>query len=380
MRPSIPEIISSRSVRLLWVPIALTFLALTFFVHQHDAISRISINWTNLSDQQKSASNSAPHESNGGHDSSVNWSRFAYIQYVTNSHYLCNSVMLFESLHRLGSRADRVMMYPSHMLDPNSPEKKRDNDRDRQLLLKARDEYDAKLVPIAVYRKDTNEETWAESFTKLLAFNQTSYDRVLSLDSDSVVLQPMDELFLLPSCSVAMPRAYWLQPEKDILSSQIMLVQPSAAEFQRVMEAIEAGGGNDYDMEIVNQLYKDNALVLPHRKYNLLSREFAAEDHSKYLGTDQTEWNPVDIFKEAKFVHFSDWPMPKPWLRSPPNLRAEREPKCRDKDDGKTCVERDIWNGFYDGFRDRRQRICGLGLAEPDYILRRRGRRQKQSS
>ena len=31
--------------------------------------------------------------------------------------------------------------------------------------------------------------TWAESYTKLLAFNQTQYDRVLSLDSDSTVLQ-----------------------------------------------------------------------------------------------------------------------------------------------------------------------------------------------
>ncbi len=37
----------------------------------------------------------------------VNWSRFAYVQYVTNSAYLCNSVMLFETLHRLGSKADR---------------------------------------------------------------------------------------------------------------------------------------------------------------------------------------------------------------------------------------------------------------------------------
>lgn len=31
--------------------------------------------------------------------------------------------------------------------------------------------------------------TWAESYTKLLPFNQTQYDRVLSLDSDSTVLQ-----------------------------------------------------------------------------------------------------------------------------------------------------------------------------------------------
>ena len=31
----------------------------------------------------------------------VDWSQFAYTQYVTNLDYLCNSVMLFERLHQL---------------------------------------------------------------------------------------------------------------------------------------------------------------------------------------------------------------------------------------------------------------------------------------
>lgn len=30
---------------------------------------------------------------------------------------------------------------------------------------------------------------WAASYTKLLAFNQTEYDRVLNLDSDATLLQ-----------------------------------------------------------------------------------------------------------------------------------------------------------------------------------------------
>jgi alpha-N-acetylglucosamine transferase len=43
----------------------------------------------------------------------TDWTQYAYIQYVTNSDYLCNSVMLFETLHRLGSKADRLMLVPS---------------------------------------------------------------------------------------------------------------------------------------------------------------------------------------------------------------------------------------------------------------------------
>lgn len=82
----------------------------------------------------------------------VNWSRFAYTQYVTDSAYLCNSVMFFEALHRLSSRADRIMMYPSEMLQPEK-ESAGDLSNDARLLLKARDEYKVNLVPITVQSK-----------------------------------------------------------------------------------------------------------------------------------------------------------------------------------------------------------------------------------
>ena len=77
-------------------------------------------------------------------------------------------------------------------------------------------------------------DTWFDSYTKLLAFNQTQYTRVLNIDSDATVLAPMDELFLLPPCTVAMPRAYWMLPD-NFFSSLIVLVQPSATEFDRVL-------------------------------------------------------------------------------------------------------------------------------------------------
>lgn len=151
----------------------------------------------------------------------IDWSRFAYVQYVTNSAYLCNSVMLFESLHRLGSKPDRLMMYPSSF-----SEDALGDSTESRLLRKARDEYGVKLMPIQVQIREGGDSkssksyvllytqldsvypplpsfpqmfnspqlivssaTWAESYTKLLAFNQTQYDRVLSLDSDSTVLQ-----------------------------------------------------------------------------------------------------------------------------------------------------------------------------------------------
>jgi hypothetical protein len=83
-------------------------------------------------------------------DSSVDWSQYAYTQYVTNRDYLCNSVMIFETLHRLKAKADRVMMYPDTMM---SPTETKPESNEAKLLVKARDEYKVKLVPVSVQRR-----------------------------------------------------------------------------------------------------------------------------------------------------------------------------------------------------------------------------------
>jgi hypothetical protein len=69
--------------------------------------------------------------------------------------------MIFESLHRLGSKAERLMMYPEEWsVNPDSP--------DAGLLRKARDKYKVKLQPVHIQRLG-EDITWSESFTKILA-------------------------------------------------------------------------------------------------------------------------------------------------------------------------------------------------------------------
>lgn len=167
----------------------------------------------------------------------------------------------------------------------------------------------------------------------------------------------MDELFLMPPAPVAMPRAYWLYPDNKILSSQVVLIQPSEAEFERVSEKIENAGSRDYDMEIVNDLYIDSAMILPHRPYDMLTGEFRSQDHTKYLGSDREVWDPVAVYNEAKIAHFSDWPIPKPWIPTPEHLREEKQPICIIKEDGsgEDCTSREIWNSFYSDFREQRE-------------------------
>lgn len=113
----------------------------------------------------------------------VDWSRFAYAQYTTDETYLCNALMIFESLERLQTKPDRILMYPNHWSTDTTPP-----DTIARMLVKARNEFNVKLRPISVLR-ESRDSTWGASFTKLLAFNQTDYQRVMSIDSDSTILQ-----------------------------------------------------------------------------------------------------------------------------------------------------------------------------------------------
>ena len=111
----------------------------------------------------------------------VDWQQFAYSLYATSSPYLCNTVMVMDSLSRLGTKADRLLIYNGDW--PMTP-----STYEGRLLIRAKERYGAVLQPVKVVRHGQS-PTWQDSFTKLLAFNQTQYKRVLSLDADATVLQ-----------------------------------------------------------------------------------------------------------------------------------------------------------------------------------------------
>lgn len=200
VRPGVPKAISrlfTRHARIILILLfvgVIAYLGSELYAHGHFPASR-----------QESSSPKPPLfdiETLGMYPDTrieADWSRFAYAQYVTDKNYLCNSLMIFEALQRLGSRAERLMMYPEQWsLESDSSES--------ILLRKARDDYNVKLVPIHV-QHFSGEATWGDSFTKLLAFNQTQYERVISLDSDANVLQvgcsPLSCPMLTLTCFIA---------------------------------------------------------------------------------------------------------------------------------------------------------------------------------
>lgn len=295
--------------------------------------------------------------------SRVDWSSYAYVSYATSPDHVCNSLMLAESLHRLGAKPDTLILYATDLAPGSLLES---NTSSAHLLQRASKLYNAHAEPVPLL-SSKGDATWAQGFTKLLAFNQTRYKRVLSLDSDATLLQPMDDLFLLPSESkVAMPRAYWLN---DSLCAAVMLASPSETEFARIQARLAEERAGEYDMEVMNALYGDSCLVVPHKPFLMLTGEMRAQEHAAYLGSVAEEWDVRKVMGEARYVHFSDYPVPKPWVPSTEALRREWMPACKKGSVGEgageeNCDDQNAWVWLYKDFRERRKRICGVEFAQ----------------
>ena len=277
----------------------------------------------------------------------VDWSKFAYIQYATNDDYLCNSLMLFSTLDRLESRAERLLLYTSNLLYSSTA---------TRLLESARSDYNVTLMLIEKQHKNDVHYVWADSYTKLLAFNQTQYEKVIHLDSDSTLRGNLDALFFLPEAPVVLPKAYWLGKPK--LSSHIMVLQPSREMFGKIEKAITWASRGTYDMEIVNKIFGSSCSILPHQPYALLTGEFGSSDHMHAaFMEDSGEWDPEKVLEQAKFIHFSDYPFPKPWQETTAEQQDAAVPPCVDNNQGwkVDCRVREIWINLYKDFKERRR-------------------------
>ena len=211
----------------------------------------------------------------------------------------------------------------------------------------------SKTAILTCDRRTDSGSNWAESYTKLQAFKQTQYSRLIAIDSDSLLLGSLDELFFVPPATAVMPRAYWLS--KATMSSHVMVLTPSAEAYQRVEDIMERRAGKGfYDMEIMNALFGSTCEVIP-PSYALLTGEFKNIDHAHFLSSQSGRvWNPRDALKQAKMVHFSDSPLPKPWVATDEKIFAAKPDCSFHAEQGEECREQQIWLDLYKRFREKR--------------------------
>lgn len=151
LKPSLGQILTSKRIR--YTASALAIVGVFFLAFRnYDQIPTLATMRGGYGDSPSTMAKCPPALVVPSFDAaSVDWSQYAYTQYVTNKEYLCNSVMIFETLYRLKAKADRVMMYPENMM---SPTETNPTSNEAKLLVKARDRYGVKLVPVSVQRRN----------------------------------------------------------------------------------------------------------------------------------------------------------------------------------------------------------------------------------
>lgn len=222
--------------------------------------------------------------------------------------------------------------------------------------------------PFDIISAQKGDSTWRDSPTKFHSFALTEWTRVLVFDSDSLVLNSMDHYFLSPPAPVAVPRAYWLNAKdtemaKQILGSHVMLIEPNEARHRKILAEAERSG--EFDMEVVNKMFRDSAMILPHRRLALLTGEFRKTDHSQYIGPEEgEEWNAMGEVSRSFLVHFSDWPLPKPWKPRTEKQWQDALPACPDDEveraDRPRCADQVMWTGFYETYDAEVKKQCGI--------------------
>lgn len=252
----------------------------------------------------------------------ADWNKFAYVQYATNTDYLCNSIMIFEQLSYLNTSANKVLLYPNYWGIPGEQDLKdikyQKTPETTKLLQKAKEDYGVILKSVKRLEYESDDDTWKNSFTKLHIFNMTEYERIIYLDSDSYVINSMDYLFFrekeFKNASISMPVGYW-EPLRDngqsLYSSALMVIEPSTKDFDDLLNAIGSRSKNDYDMDIINNIFTGRIDTLPHRGLFMISSEFRNQNSTKYLGSSEIKWNGIKEMRTVAYIHFSEWPFPK---------------------------------------------------------------------
>lgn len=202
---------------------------------------------------------------------SISSTKHAYVFYATLDEYACSVLVNIQLLRLVHHSKLRIIVLVSDGVSHEYHTKFKS--------------LDAEVVvekPLALHPESV--EYYRDCLLKLAAYRMHEMElsapvqRVLVLDSDQLILKNLDHLFDLPSADVYAPRAYWIEKEdkKPFLSSTLMLIQPNPELWKQIQDTVATLPAHQYDMDIVNSLFGDQALLLPD-SYVVLNSHW--EDH-----------------------------------------------------------------------------------------------------
>ncbi|KDO20354.1 hypothetical protein SPRG_13499 [Saprolegnia parasitica CBS 223.65] len=198
----------------------------------------------------------------------VDGRKLAYMLYATNDLQACNALIAAKKIRALGTPSFiEIVALVTEDVSVQA----------RQVLVNG----GVRPMTVARWRRKTGNDYYKDSLTKLRIFQELGYDRVIYVDTDTVIMKNLDELFHLPHAVFWAPRAYWLEHLQPFITSVLLVVDPDNALFTHLEHAIEHETEVRFDMDVLNVEWQHVAGILP-SEYVVLTTHLKENVH-KYL-------------------------------------------------------------------------------------------------
>lgn len=207
---------------------------------------------------------------------------YAYVFYATRAEYACSVLINIDRLKNVFHTKHRIIV----LVEPTLGSEYLSN-------------FTAQNATVIPYEPpplhDNARPYYADVFLKLVGFRLHQYipslKRVLILDSDQLLLQSLDHVFSLPAVDLAAPRARW---KADALgfTSAFLLVTLSDRLWGRIESALENIGKDTFDMDLLNEMFAETAMLLP-GYYCTLNSEWESNNIPKWWQGSEPPRDPA---------------------------------------------------------------------------------------
>ena len=191
-------------------------------------------------------------EGNAATPSDLGPSTYAYVFYATKAEYACSVLISIDRLNNVFHTRQRIIVLVKPTLSSDYLSR-----------------FTAQNATVIPYEPpplfDNDEPYYSDVLLKLVGFRLHQYipslKRVLILDSDQLILQPLDHVFALPAVDLAAPRAYW--KGSFGFTSAFLLVTLSERLWSRIELTLQTIEHNIFDMDLLNDMFAETVMLLP---------------------------------------------------------------------------------------------------------------------
>jgi hypothetical protein len=182
--------------------------------------------------------------------------QFGYVFYATTDLYACSALV---NVHRL-----RFLFHTKHPVYLLASSGVSDVYKER-----FRERYNVTVIeheppPLA----GDSSPYYRDVLLKLISFNILNWApqlrRILVIDSDQIILKPLDGVFAQypPDVEIAGAHAYWL-PDDPIATSAMIMVSLSTELWRRMNSSLTNITTSMYDMDLINSMFRGEMMLLP---------------------------------------------------------------------------------------------------------------------